>query len=122
MLSISLEPLHRFHPYCARFPSEIVEAALERYTSPGDRVFDPFCGSGTTLVACLVHRRQVVGTDIDVLAGMLSAVKCAPYAAERYAAWRAQFASELATDFETLTRDWPSQPPPPPGECGRSAR
>ena len=87
----SLEPLHPLHPYCARFPSEIVEAALERYTSPGDSVFDPFCGSGTTLVACLAHRRQVVGTDIDVLAGMLSAVKCVPYASERYAAWRAQF-------------------------------
>ena len=25
----SLEPLHRFHPYCARFPSEIVESVLE---------------------------------------------------------------------------------------------
>jgi DNA modification methylase len=48
MSQISLESLHRFHPYCARFPSELVEAALEKYTKPGDSVFDPFCGSGTT--------------------------------------------------------------------------
>jgi DNA modification methylase len=116
VLPISLEPLHRFHPYCARFPSEIVETALERYTSPGDSVFDPFCGSGTTLVACLVHRRRVVGTDIDVLAGMLSAVKCVPHAPERYAAWRARFAAELAADFDALARGWRSEPPPPPGE------
>ncbi len=66
---IPLEPLHRFHPYCARFPSEIVEAAPEKYTKPGDGVFDPFCGSGTTLVASLAHRRQAVGIDIDMLAG-----------------------------------------------------
>jgi len=54
MPEFSLEPLHRFHTYCARFPSEIVEEALEKYTKPGDSVFDPFCGSGTTLVASLV--------------------------------------------------------------------
>lgn len=33
---MSLEALHRFHTYCARFPSEIVEAALAKYTKPGD--------------------------------------------------------------------------------------
>ena len=85
MLPMSLEPLHRFHSYCARFPSEIVEEALAQYTKPGDAVFDPFCGSGTTLVASLVHRRRVTGTDIDILAGMLSEVKCAPRAPARYA-------------------------------------
>jgi DNA modification methylase len=83
MPQLALEPLHRFHPYCARFPSEIVEALLDRYTKPGDSVFDPFCGSGTTLVASLAHRRGGIGTDIDVLAGMLSEVKCSPCAPEQ---------------------------------------
>jgi len=85
MPHLAREPLHRFHPYCARFPFEIVEAILERYTKPGDSVFDPFCGSGTTLVASLAHRRGVIGTDIDVLAGLLSEVKCSPRPPERYA-------------------------------------
>ena len=76
MATVDLEPLHRFHSYCARFPSEIVETALEKYTRPGENVLDPFCGSGTTLVACPAHGRAVVGADIDVLAGMLSEVKC----------------------------------------------
>ena len=78
MSELSLEPLHRFHPYCARFPSKIVESILEKYSNPGDRVFDPFCGSGTTLVAGLAHKRRVIGSDIDTLAGMLSEVKCSP--------------------------------------------
>jgi DNA modification methylase len=78
MTPSSLELLHRFHPYCARFPSEIVEAALEQYSKPGDNVFDPFCGSGTTLVAGLVKQRKVVGIDIDPLAVMISDVKCTP--------------------------------------------
>ncbi len=104
MSQLSLEALHRFHPYCARFPSEIVESVLERYTKPGDSVFDPFCGGGTTLVASLAHKRRVVGSDIDLLAGMLSEVKCTPLAPERYAAWRAPFVARLAADFEIIAR------------------
>jgi DNA modification methylase len=77
VLQTSLEPLHRFHPYCARFSSEIVEDALQRYAKPGDSVFDPFCGSGTTLVAGLAHRCRVVGTDIDTVAGTIALKKLA---------------------------------------------
>jgi hypothetical protein len=115
MPQLGLEPLHRFHPYCARFPSEIVGALLERYTKPGDSVFDPFCGSGTTVVASLAHRRRVIGTDIDLLAGMLSEVKCSPLPPERYAEWRAQFAARLAKDFQAIARAWERRSPPRPG-------
>jgi hypothetical protein len=115
MPQLALEPLHRFHTYCARFPSEIVEAMLERFTKPGDSVFDPFCGSGTTLVASLAHRRRVIGTDIDVLAGMLSEVKCSPLAPERYTEWRVQFAARLARDFKEIAWAWRPHPPPRPG-------
>jgi DNA modification methylase len=111
----SLEPLHRLHPYCARFPSEIVESILDRYSQPGDSVFDPFCGSGTTLVAGLAHKRRVIGSDIDTLAGMLSEVKCAPLAQERYAAWRAPFVARLANDFAAITRAWKQRPRLRPG-------
>jgi methylase of polypeptide subunit release factors len=103
---VDLEPLHRFHSYCAQFPTEIVETALDQYTKPGDSVLDPFCGSGTTLVACLAHGRKAIGTDIDVLAGMLTQVKCQPYPAERYQAWREQFAARLASDFAEISRSW----------------
>ncbi len=115
MPQASLESLHRFHPYCARFPSEVVEAALQEYTKPGDSVFDPFCGSGTTLVASLAYKRRAIGTDIDTLAGMLSEIKCGPFAPEQYAEWRAQFAATLAKDFEEIMRAWRPGSPPRPG-------
>src|SRR5436190_23496100 len=98
MANVDLEPFHRFHSYCARFPTEIVETALERYTRPGESVLDPFCGSGTTLVACLAHRRMAVGGDIDLLAGMLTQVKCTPRARAEYDAWRVRFAAQLTAD------------------------
>lgn len=36
-----------------------------RFSAPGDVVFDPFCGAGTTGVAALAHGRTFVGVDID---------------------------------------------------------
>src|SRR5262245_55173560 len=117
MRNIDLEPLHRFHSYCARFPTEIVDEALEKYTKPGESVFDPFCGSGTTLVACLANGRTAVGTDIDILAGMLTEVKCNPRTRGEYAAWREGFATRLTLDFQEIGRAWTHRASPPLGEA-----
>ena len=118
MQRLDLEPLHRFHSYCARFPTGIVETALERYTKSGESVFDPFCGSGTTLVASLAHGRLAVGTDIDVLAGMLSEVKCQPRPPEAYQTWRSGFVGRLQRDFTQIADSWPVKPAPSTSPCG----
>ncbi len=102
----SLESFHRFHSYCARFPSELVEAGISQYTKVGDSIFDPFCGSGTTVVACLVHKRKVIGTEIDTLAGMISELKCTPLPAEQYAKWRTPFIKRIKTTFEEIRNSW----------------
>src|SRR5947209_8758001 len=115
MANVDLEPFHRFHSYCARFPSEIVEDALEKYTKTGDSVLDPFCGSGTTLVTCLAHSRVVIGADIDILAGMLTEVKCSPRAREEYDTWRTRFAARLEADFQEIGRVWTRNASPPLG-------
>ena len=31
----------------------------------GDRILDPFIGSGTTLIACVLLKRYGIGIDID---------------------------------------------------------
>jgi DNA modification methylase len=115
----SVDVLHRFHPYCARFPSEIAEAAISELTGKGDSVCDPFCGSGTSLVAGLIQGRRVVGSDIDVLAGMLTMVKCAPREAGLYQGWRRRFVAELEDAFETIKRNWPPRSVPGPGTTWR---
>jgi DNA modification methylase len=106
MQTARLESLHRFHPYCARFPSDIVENALTTYTRPGDSIFDPFCGSGTTLVAGLAHTRKVAGGDIDLLAGMLTELKCRPRPIDSYRKWRLDFGTRLATAFREIESGW----------------
>ena len=46
-------------------PLELVERAIENSSTPGDTVFDPFCGAGTTLIACERTGRRGVGVEID---------------------------------------------------------
>lgn len=51
------------HP--APFPVELPERLIHLYTYEGDVVLDPFCGSGSTLVAAARTGRRGVGYDTD---------------------------------------------------------
>lgn len=66
---------HRFYRYPARFSPLFVQAAIEQFTKPGDLVFDPFVGGGTTLVEAMRLGRAGVGSDINELAIFISQVK-----------------------------------------------
>jgi len=45
-------------------PSYVVWNVLQRFTTEGERVLDPFCGSGTTLDVCKDTGRDGVGFDL----------------------------------------------------------
>ena len=51
------------HP--AVFPVALVEAVLEAFTDPGDLVFEPFCGSGTQLIAAERIERRCRAVELD---------------------------------------------------------
>jgi site-specific DNA-methyltransferase (adenine-specific) len=46
-------------------PLSLLTRIVEASTKPGDLVLDPFCGSGTTGVACVKLNRQFIGVDIS---------------------------------------------------------
>ena len=54
------------HP--CQFPVELVERLVLSMTEPGDAVFDPFMGVGTSVVSALMHER--IGTDATLRASM----------------------------------------------------
>ena len=50
------------HP--CQFPIELVERLVLSLTDPGDAVFDPYMGVGTSVVAALKHGRSGYGCDV----------------------------------------------------------
>lgn len=50
------------HP--CQFPVELVERLVLSLTSPGNAVFDPYMGVGSTVVAALMHGRYGYGCDV----------------------------------------------------------
>lgn len=69
---------HRFYRYPARFSPLFVQAAIGQFTKPGDLVFDPFVGGGTSVVEAMRLGRDAVGFDINELALFISEVKTTP--------------------------------------------
>jgi len=51
------------HPW--EKPLTLIERLVRIYSNPGDSVLDPFCGSGTTLVACQNLGRRYLGIEQD---------------------------------------------------------
>ena len=46
-------------------PVELMRKPILNHTKPGDLVYDPFLGSGTTLAAAEVTRRVCAGLELD---------------------------------------------------------
>ena len=53
----------RIHP--TQKPVPLFMWILDRYSIPGDKILDPFLGSGTTLAACRRVGRDCLGIEID---------------------------------------------------------
>ena len=53
----------RHHP--APYPLELASRLVRMFSFYGDTVLDPFCGTGTTMMAALRWGRSSIGLDID---------------------------------------------------------
>ena len=71
--------VHALHPYLGKYVPQLVETFLTRHFEPGDAIFDPFVGSGTTLVEANVFGVRSVGCDISAFNCLLSRVKTTKY-------------------------------------------
>jgi site-specific DNA-methyltransferase (adenine-specific) len=55
----------RYGKHPTQKPEALLDRIIRAASNPGDKVLDPFCGSGTTGVVCARLGRQFVGLEMD---------------------------------------------------------
>lgn len=94
----SMVPVHRWFRYREGF-----SPAIFGKLNGGQRIFDPFCGCGTTLIEAKRRGINAVGTDVNPLAVFVAEVKTRDYDtkdAREFASWAIR-----ASEYQNL---WPA--------------
>ena len=116
--------VHRLHPYLGKYVPQLVEVFLRRYARPGQLVWDPFAGSGTTLVEANAFGAPAAGCDISAFNCLLTRVKTAAYERDALLADAARLVDagtkEPNPDPSPYLRAWFA--PRRSRSCSRSAR
>ncbi|MFN3884916.1 MAG: DNA methyltransferase [Rhodocyclaceae bacterium] len=90
--------------YRACFKPQLPHFFITRLTQPGERVFDPFSGRGTTVIEAALLGRRVAANDINPLSEILARPRIAP---PRLDAVRGRLAE---IDFQAETASDPQDP------------
>ena len=86
MMRVAIEPILRaipaarqvdarhygVHPYFTRRPANVVRAYIERYSSEGDTVLDPFGGTGVTAIEAFLLGRKAIQNDLNPFANFIA--------------------------------------------------
>lgn len=75
--------LHSLCSYMAMFPPSIPHFFIRWLTQPGEVVYDPFSGRGTTVLEACLLGRAGLGSDANPMAWTLTAAKSNPPSRER---------------------------------------
>lgn len=57
--------IYKIHKYWSRKPWYIVEKYINNYSTVGELVMDPFCGSGCTGLEAVINGRNFIGQDLN---------------------------------------------------------
>lgn len=68
---------HCYHDYPARMIPQVAGKLLDTFAPAAGFLFDPYCGSGTSLVEGVIRGINVIGTDLNPLARLISTAKTA---------------------------------------------
>jgi len=69
------EYTHCFHPYPAMMIPQVARRILDNYGAKSKVLFDPYCGTGTSLVEANLKGISAIGTDINPLARLIATAK-----------------------------------------------
>jgi len=66
---------HCFHSYPAMMIPQVAGRILDEFGKESKLLFDPYCGTGTSLVEANLRGINAIGTDINPLARLIAKVK-----------------------------------------------
>ena len=66
---------HCFHAYPAMMIPQVAEKLLVKYGQDCKTLFDPYCGTGTSLVEANIKDINAIGTDLNPLARLIAKAK-----------------------------------------------
>lgn len=78
------KPVHRWYYFPHSFTGDLVHALVDEWgLGETDRILDPFCGAGTTLIAAKQKGVPATGYDLSPFAVLVSNVKAGNFSVER---------------------------------------
>lgn len=66
---------HCYHNYPAMMIPQIAERLISSYAENATKLFDPYCGTGTSLVEANLKGINAIGTDLNPLARLIAKTK-----------------------------------------------
>ncbi len=98
---------HCYHNYPAIMIPQIAGNLMDKYKPDGkfELLFDPYMGSGTSLVEASVRGIDSIGTDLNPLAHLISTVKTTHYCVDDISAAYAELCEKLEHYCESTVID-----------------
>ncbi|MGO5493953.1 DNA methyltransferase [Parabacteroides merdae] len=101
---------HCYHAYPAMMIPQIARTLIEEYSPNGkcELLFDPYCGSGTSLVEASLKGINSIGTDLNPLARLMARVKTTKYDVEKIKSLFSEIQSNLIfySEEQVLNRNF----------------
>ena len=95
------EYTHSYHAYPAMMIPQIARRLIDEYSTTDTKlIFDPYCGSGTTLVEAKLRGINAIGTDLNPLARLLSRTKSQLFDLELLRQARSFFITKLFMEYQ----------------------
>ena len=94
---------HSLHeiPYRACFKPALATFFIKQFSQPGDLVFDPFMGRGTTPLEAALRGRIAAGADANPLGEMLAAPRLDPPSLDKITHWLERFDWDRCIEMPT---------------------
>jgi DNA modification methylase len=89
------ELTHCYHDYPARMIPQVAGKLLDLFGQQARLLFDPYCGSGTSLVEANLRGIDAIGTDLNPLAQLIAKAKTATPALDQVEAYVRLFQQQI---------------------------